>query len=133
MGYAVYVQKFEGGERAFAPYSEVGPILLRYGRVEVRGEQAEFIPNGDDLCDVGYLEITQAGVDGVGFDRPVSGGRLPQLVFELLSVPGMCFFEQDVSYVMARTDVTASLPEGLRELCSSGRCTVISKAEEVAL
>jgi hypothetical protein len=133
MGYAVYVQKFENGERAFAPFGQVSPILEKYGRLSIRGNRAEFIPNGDDICEVGFLGVTDLGVDGIGFERPISGGRLPQLVFELLSVPGFCFFEQDVSYVLARTDVYTALPEGLRELCASGACTVISRAEDVAL
>jgi hypothetical protein len=133
MGYAVYVQKFEAGERAYAPSAQVTAILERYGRVAIHGGRAEFIPDGEDICDVGYLELTDLGVDGVGFDRPVSGGRLPQLVFDLLGVEGMCYFEQDVRYVLARSEVTDSLPDGLRELSETGRCTVISNVAEVAL
>jgi hypothetical protein len=134
MGYSVYVQKFNAGEPAFAPFAAVASVLERYGRLAMHGDRGEFVPNGDDICDVGYLTGSEAlGLDGVGFDRPVSGGRLQQLVFELLALEGMCYYELDVSYVLARTDVTDELPEGLRELCETGRCTVISQAEEVAL
>ena len=134
MSYSVYVQKFENGERAYASFRQVTSILERYGRLALLEDRGEFIPSGEDICDVGYLGGNEkTGTDGVGFDRPVSGVRLRALVFELLGVEGMCYFEQDVRYVLARSDVTATLPEGLLELCETGRCTVISSAEDIPL
>jgi hypothetical protein len=133
MGYAFYLQKFEDGERSSAPSCDVISVLEQYGRVESRDGRSEFIPDGDDLCEVGFLSVSEMGVDGVSLERPIASERLPRLVFDLLGIEGFCFFEQDVSYVLARTDVTASLPEGLRELCSSGRCAVISHASEVTV
>jgi hypothetical protein len=134
MSYSVYVQKFDDGERAYAPFREVASVLEKYGRLALLPDRGEFIPNGEDICEVGYLNGNEElGLDGVGIDRPVSGGRLKTLVFELLGVEGMCYFEQDVTYVLARSDVTPTLPQGLLELCESGRCTVISTAEEIPL
>jgi hypothetical protein len=134
MSYAVYVQRFANGERAYAPFGHVTSILEKYGRLALLEDRGEFIPASEDICDVGYLGGSEAtGTDGVGFDRPVSSERMRALVFELLGVDGMCYFEQDVRYVLARSDVTETLPEGLLELCESGRCTVISSAEEIPL
>ncbi len=133
MGYAFYLQKFEDGEPSSVPSSEVMSVLERYGRVETGDGKAEFIPDGNDLCEVGFLSMGETGVDGISLARPVASKRLPQLVFDLLGIEGLCFFEQDVSYVLARSDVTASLPEALRELCLSGKCTIISYASEVAV
>ena len=78
-----------------------------------------------------------AGVErpaySIGFERPVAGGRLGALVFELLAVAGMCYFEQDCTFVLARIDVTAELPEGLLEQCESGQVTVVASSSEVPL
>lgn len=134
MGYSVYLQKFDCGEPAFAPYSDISSILLRYGSVDHIEGRIEFTPNGDDLCEVGFVGGNETeGVDSIGFERPVSGGRLGALVFELLGVGGMCFFEQDATFVLARTDVTSDLPDGLLDQSESRRVTVIQSAGEVPL
>src|SRR5689334_23306676 len=110
MSYSVFIQKFEKGEPAPHPFGEVTRILEKYGSIEAVGTRLEFTPFADDLCEVGYIGGSQIkGIDSVGFERPVSGGRLQSLVFELLALPGMCYFEQDCSYVLARTDATANL------------------------
>ena len=73
------------------------------------------------------------GIDSIGFERPISGGRLSELVFELLGVDGLCYFEVDVSFVLGRTDVTADLPKGLLELCETRRVTIVSSRTEIPL
>jgi len=134
MSYAVYIQKFKNGEPSPANYRDVISVLSRYGSVDHADKRIEFTPSDEDICEVGFIGGgEEEGVDSVGFQRPISGGRLAQLIFELLSVPGMCYFEQDCTYVLARSDVTADLPEGLVELCESGRAIIITSAEEVPL
>lgn len=134
MGYTVFVQKFAGGERSSAPFASVVSILQRYGDVSDAGGRLEFTPAGDDLCEIGFVGGGQVeGIDSVGFERPVSGGRLASLVFDLLGIPGMCYFELDCSYVLARTEITAELPPALVGLCASGAVTVVSSASDVPL
>ncbi len=134
MSYAVYVQKFRNGEPFPADFGEVISVLSRYGSVTSSDERIQFVPNGDDICEVGFIGGSQEeGIASIGFERPVSGGRLAQLVFELLGITGMCYFEQDCTYVLARSDVAADLPEGLTKMCELGRVTVISAVTEVPL
>lgn len=134
MSYSVFIHRFKDGEPSPAPFVEVASILRRYGTIGSAGDRLEFTPEGDDLCDVGFIGGDEEnGIDSVGFERPVSGGSLGQLIFELLSIPGMCYFELDCTYVLARTDVAKELPEGLLEQCSAGSVTVISSASEVPL
>jgi len=72
-------------------------------------------------------------MDAIGFQRPISGGRLALLIFDLLAIPGMCYFELECTYVLARSDLTADLPEGLLIQCESRSVTVISSASEILL
>ena len=133
MSYSVYVQKFEQGEQSSASFGEVVAILKKYGSVDRARNRLEFTPNGDDICEVGFIGGDEEGIVSVAFERPVSGGRLSDLVFELLAVDGMCYFELDCSYVLARTDVTKDLPEGLIEQCETSRVTVIKTKSEIPL
>ncbi|WKZ87317.1 hypothetical protein N5B55_21420 [Ralstonia pickettii] len=132
MSYTVFVQKFADGQAGSVPYNSVVSVLRRYGSVSDIGQSVEFIPDGDDLCEIGFVGGNRAdGVDGVSFERPVSGGRLRELVFELLDIPGMCYFEVDCRFVLARRDVAVDLPLGLIRQCESGSVTIISSATEV--
>jgi hypothetical protein len=134
MSYSVFIHKFERGQPSSAPFHEVSVILEKYGFVDSVGLRLEFTPRGDDLCEIGFIGGNKAeGINSIGFERPVSGGRLGALVFELLAISGMCYFEVDCSYVLARTDVTADLPQGLLEQCVTKRATVISLISEVSL
>ncbi len=134
MSYSVFIHRFKDGEPSPVPFVEVASILQRYGAIDSAGDSLEFTPNGDNLCEIGFVGgDEESGIDSVSFERPVSGGPLGQLIFELLAIPGMCYFELDCTYVLARTDVTKELPEGLVEQCSSGHLTVISSAGEVPL
>ena len=134
MSYSVYLQVFKAGKPSFADFDSVLTILGRYGSVDRVENRLEFEPNGDNLCEIGFLGgDEESGIDSIGFDRPVSGGRLAELVFELLGVPGMCYFELDCTYVLARTDVSAELPEELLELCETGGVTIINSPHDVPL
>jgi hypothetical protein len=134
MSYTVFVQKFANGEPSAFPFALVVSILQRYGDVGDAGGRLEFTPADDDLCEVGFVGGSEAkGIESVIFERPVSGGRLAPLVFELLGLPGMCYYELDCSYVLARTEITAELPPGLADMCEPGTVTVISSASEVPL
>lgn len=133
MSYSVYLQKFTAGEPAFAPFEAVASILRKYGSVDVIESRIEFTPNGDDLCEVGFIGGSESeGIDSVGFERPVSSERLRALIFELLGIRGMCYFEQDATFVLARTDLNADLPEELREQCESGQVTLVASIADVA-
>jgi len=134
MSYSVFLQKFENGEPASVPYSDVAAVLFQYGMIDSAGSRREFTPREENLCEVGFLSGNESdGIDGISFERPVAGRALPGLIFRLLDLSGMCFFELDCTYVLAKTDVTGDLPEGLVEQCASGRATVISSAEEIVL
>jgi hypothetical protein len=134
MGYSVFIHRFKDGEPSPVPFVEVAAILRRYGTIDSAGDRVEFTPKGDNLCEVGFVGgDEESGIDSISFERPASGGQLGQLVFELLAIPGMCYFELDCTYVLARTDVTKHLPEGLLEQCSSGCITLVSSAAEVPL
>jgi hypothetical protein len=134
MSYSVFVQKFARGEPSAAASASVVSILQRYGDVSDAGGRLEFTPDDDDLCEIGFVGGGEVdGIDSVSFERPVSGGRLASLVFELLGIPGMCYYELDCSYVLARTEITAELPPHLVGLCESGRVTVISSMSDVPL
>lgn len=134
MSYSVYIQKFKNGEPSFANFSDVSAILNKYGSVDRVGGRIEFTPDGDDLCEVGFVGGSEDdGIDSIGFERPISGGRLSLLIFELLAMPGMCYFELECTYVLARSDLTRDLPEGLLKQCESGSVTIISSASEVLL
>lgn len=134
MSYSVFLQKFVGGEPASVPYSEVAAVLSQYGALDWVGPRMKFTPREDNLCEVAFLSGNESdGIDGISFARPAAGRTLPDLVFRLLDLPGMCFFELDCTYVLAKTDVTDELPEGLVEQCASGRATVISSVEEIVL
>jgi hypothetical protein len=133
MGYSVYLHKFEAGEPAFVPFAEVAAILRRYGTVTLVGSHIEFTPKGDDLCEVGFIAGSESeGIDSIGFERPVFSDRLRKLIFELLSVRGMCYFEQDATFVLDKTDVKADLPEGLLDQCESGQVTLVRSFADVA-
>jgi len=134
MSYSVYIQKFKNGKADFANFTDVAAILNTYGLLNRVGDRIAFIPSSDDLCEVGFVSGTEnVGIDAIGFQRPISGGRLILLIFDLLAIPGMCYFELECTYVLARSDLTADLPEGLRLQCESGSVTVISSMSEVPL
>jgi hypothetical protein len=133
MGYSVYIQKFAAGEPAFAPFVEVAAILRRYGSINFVGSHIEFRPKGDDLCEVGLIGGSESeGIDSIGFERPVYSERLRHLIFELLGVHGMCYFEQDATFVLAKTDVKGDLPKGLLEQCEAGQVTLVRSFADVA-
>jgi hypothetical protein len=134
MSYSVYVHKFRQGEPAFAPFGDVVSILARYGSVDAVEDRLEFTPDGDDLCEIGFLGGNEdSGIDSVGFNRAVSSDRLRALIFELLGVDGMCYFEDGMDCVIARTDVTLDVPPDLLENCGTSAVKVIRSADDVSL
>lgn len=134
MSYSVYVQRFSQGEEATIPYQEIAEILSGLGSLRSAGSFIEFTPSTDDMCEVAILSGSESeGITGISFERPASSVALSQVVFQLLAIPGTCFFEVDCTYVKARADVTNDLPEGLLEQCESGAVTIVTTAEQVQL
>ena len=132
MSYSVYIQKFKNGEPSPADFEEVLSVLCRYGSVSNYLGRLEFWPNDEDICEVGFLNGGEVlGITSISFERPIFGGCFAQLVFDLLGISGMCYFEQDCIYVLSKTDVTSDLPDGLAKICKDGRVTVISSVAEV--
>lgn len=134
MSYSVYVQRFNQGEEAAIPYQDLVEVFSGLGSLGSAGSFIEFTPNTDDLCEVAILSGDEKeGITGIAFERPVASAALSEIVFQLLAIPGTCFFEADCTYVMARSDVTNDLPEGLLDQCESGQVTIVKTAEEVQL
>lgn len=132
MSYMVYVQAFAHGEPLLVAFSSVVQILERFGVVTRNADRLEFTPNSVEICEIGFITGDQeTGIQTLAFLRPVSGGRLAEMVFALLAIPGMCYFEQDGTDVLARADLTNEIPEGLLSLCRSGKVTVVVSPQEV--
>lgn len=131
MGYDVFVRRFVGGDSSPAPFSEVAAILQKYGTIEESPFGGlQFLPTNDDICEIGFIDGDQdSGVAGIMFSRPRD--KLPPIIFDLLGIQGMSYFEQDVIHLFARSDITTELPEGLAAASAAGRLTIISSASEI--
>lgn len=106
-------------------------VLSPYGQIARDVSFHEFSPACDDICDYAILSTSDDFVEGITFERPVTGNKLRKIVFELLGLQGMCFFELDVSYVLSRSDVSEFLPDELIGACESGTVTVVSTESEL--
>ena len=110
---------------------DVENVLLRYGSIAAEASFHEFSPACDDICDHAVLSAGDDFVEGITFERPVTGNKLRKIVFELLGLQGMCFFELDVSYVLSKSDVSEFLPDELIDACESGAVTVITTESDL--
>ena len=134
MGYSLYFQIFLNRECGTTPYGEVIAILSKFGNVWEGEGRIEFTPDANDICEVGFItRKREDGVSGISLVRPQKGWRLPALIFDLLSIPGLCFYELDCTYVLARSDVTEHVPKKLLDLCPDRRVTVITSPYEISL
>ncbi len=134
MSYSVFVHRFASGEPAPIAFEAVVAILAPHGTIGESDGFWEFTPHRDGLCEVGILSGSpEEGVLGVHFERPAAGGGLADLVFGLLGIDGCCYFEQDCTEVLARSDLSAELPAELLDLCDSGSVTVVRSAAQIAL
>jgi hypothetical protein len=134
MGYSVYVQRYSHGEEATIPYRKLVDVFSGLGTLGSAGSYIEFTPYTDELCEVAILSGDEAGgITSISFERPGASAALADLVFQLLAIPGTCFFEADCTYVKARTDVTKNLPEELLDQCETGQVTIVTSAEEVRI
>ncbi len=131
MSYSVFLQNFSDRK---TPFGAVQAILNKYGTIG-RGPSGgfEFTPTEDEVCEVAFLGDNSEHIDGISFSRPASGPKLRSIIFELLGLPGMCYYELDVREVLARSDVSAHLPPELLQLCESGTVTVITSETEIDL
>ena len=128
MGYSVFLHNFTPEKTRL---QDVESVLLSYGQIGRGVAFHEFSPDCDDICDHAVLSTSDDCVEGITFERPVSGNRLRKIVYELLGLQGMCFFELDVSYVLSRSDVSEYVPDELIDACESGTVTVVSTESDL--
>lgn len=129
MGYSVFLHNFTPEKTRLR---DVKSILQPYGQIGQDGPFHEFSPDCDEICDYAILSTNEDFVEGISFERPVTGSKLRKLVFELLGLPGMCYFELDVSYVLSKSDISEFLPEDLIDVCESGTVTLVSTESDLA-
>ncbi|MCG8667809.1 MAG: hypothetical protein MI867_00220 [Pseudomonadales bacterium] len=130
MGYQVFVQKFENGDSGIIPFEEIESVLKQYGSISEGNFGLEFISSVGEICDFASLSgNSKDSISGVTFDRPTTHEKLPEIIFDLLSIKNTCFFGPDLEYLQARTDISTQLPESLLEAVESG-LQVIESANE---
>jgi hypothetical protein len=116
MGYQVYLQKFENGNSANIPYSELVEILEKYGEIVEGDFGLKFISHVGDICDrVSLSGDVDTGITGITFDRPILHEKLPEIIYALLSLNNTCFFGPNLDFVHTRSEMNAHYPEGLIE------------------
>lgn len=127
MGYKVYLHKFENGDTASIPYSDLVGILEKYGEI-VEGDFAlEFASKVGDICDcMSFLGNSATGITGITFDRPILNGKLPEIIYELLGLHNTCFFGPNVEFVHTRSEMDDHYPKGLIEHLENGPKKVLS-------
>ena len=133
MSYSFCLQKFESGDSVPFSFNDVVAALKPHGSVGDAGGWWEFTPQNEGICEVALISgvENEETTTGLSFERPSSSATLREIVFEPLAIPGTCFFEVDVTYVAARSDVAADLPPELLELCESGQVTMLTDASEL--
>jgi hypothetical protein len=121
MGYQVYIHKFENGDSANIPYSELAEILEKYGEIVEGNFGLEFISNVGNICDCVTLsgDVT-TGITGITFYRPVLHDKLHEIIYDLLSLKNTCFFGPNLEFVYARSEMNAHYPAGLIENLDGG-------------
>jgi hypothetical protein len=121
MGYQVYLQKFENGDSANIPYSELAEILEKYGEIVEGNSGLEFISHVGDICDRVSLSFdVDTGITGITFDRPILHDELPEIIYALLGLNNTCFFGPNLDFVHTRSEMSAHYPEGLTEHLKNG-------------
>ncbi len=121
MGYKVYIQKFENGDPANIPYSELAEILEKYGEIVEGNLGLEFRSNVGDICDYASLSgDLDTGITGITFDRPILHEKLPEIIYDLLSLSNTCFFGPNLEFVHTRSEMNAHYPAGMIEHLANG-------------
>lgn len=127
MGYKVYIQKFENGDFASIPYSELVKILEKFGEVVEGDFGLEFISNVGDICDCASLSgDSDTGITGITFDRPILHDKLPEIIYELLSLNNTCCFGPNLEFVHTRSEMNDHYPKGLVDNLEGGPKKVLS-------
>ncbi len=120
MGYQIYIQKFENGDCANIPYGEFVEILEKYGEIVERNFRLEFFSNVGNICDYATLSgDLDTGITGITFNRPTSHEKLPEIIYEILSLNNTCFFGPNLEFVHTRSEMNAHYPEGWIESLES--------------
>jgi len=127
MGYKVYLHKFENGDTASIPYSDLVGILEKYGEIVEGDFGLEFASKVGDICDcVSFSGDSTAGITGITFDRPILNDKLPEIIYELLGLHNTCFFGPNVEFVHTRSEMDDHYPKGLIEHLEKGPKKVLS-------
>lgn len=130
MGYKVYLHKFENGDSASIAYNELVGILQKYGEIVERGFGLEFISHVGDISDsVSLTGNVDTGIIGITFDRPIANAKLPEIIYDLLSIQNTCFFGPNLEFVHTRTEMNDHYPQGLIEHLQNGPKKIASPAE----
>lgn len=130
MGYKVYIQKFENGDSASIPFGELVEILEKFGEIVEGDFGLEFISNVGDICDcVSLTGNLDTGITGITFDRPILHAKLPEIIYELLSLNNTCFFGPNLEFVHTRSEMNDHYPQGLVEHLEGGPKKILSPAD----
>lgn len=130
MGYKVYIHKFENGDSAIIPYGELAGVLEKYGEIVEGDFGLEFKSSVGDICDcVSLTGNLGTGITGITFDRPILHAKLPEIIYELLSLNNTCFFGPNLEFVHTRSDMNEHYPKGLTEHLADGPKKILSLAE----
>lgn len=69
------------------------------------------------------------GITGITFDQPILHAKLPEIIYELLSLNNTCFFGPNLEFVHTRSDMNEHYPKGLTEHLADGPKKILSLAE----
>ena len=130
MGYEVFIYKFEKGDASGIPHKDVDDILSKYGKVVEGNFGLEFMSSVGDVCDYCSLSADDHGqITCIQFSRPTISEELPEIVFDLLSIQGTCFFGPDLEFMQSRYSLGDNLPDALQEHFPDGP-QIITRAGE---
>ena len=114
MSFTVFINKFEHGKGASFDLKELEAITAKYGSWHSGDLGLEFHAQEKDLFETtdlfGSEEATHTSISIL---RPNAKSRLKELIFDLLELPGTCFFTQDLEAVYVRNTPSHQLPKDL--------------------
>lgn len=121
MSYDIFVIKFENGQESAIDFPQLQTVLNRYGQLIEHAGEWSFLSSVGELFDnAQLLGDHENGFFGINIQRPTLHPQLPQFIFDLLSIPGTCFFGTDMDFLQSRTDITSDLPDAFQQAFPDG-------------